>query len=72
MLLREFFAHKRDHIASDELNELNGVRKNLEQYCNQVQNIIFGQNVEIENRLTQTKIQNAINVHSVIYLVWLY
>lgn len=69
MHLRAFFTRERDRIAVDESSELNRMQKDLEMRCNQVQNIIFGQDVEIRNRLSESKIQNAINVHSIIYLV---
>ncbi|XP_032675636.1 dynein regulatory complex subunit 2 [Odontomachus brunneus] len=62
------FVHERDHIASNEVEELNRIRKNLEQRCEQVQSIIFKQDKQIEHTLTQTKIQNAINTYSVVYL----
>lgn len=69
MHMHEFFACERNRIVSDEMNELNRVRKNLEEHCYQLQNIIFGQDKRIENVLTQAKIQNAVNIHSIIYLV---
>lgn len=67
--LHETFARERNRIVSVEMNELNRVRKNLEQYCNQLQNITFGQDKRIENILTQTNIQNAVNISSIVYLV---
>lgn len=69
MHLHESFTHERNHITTDEVNELNKIREDLEQFCNQLQNIIFGQDKEIENKLMQTKIQNATNIHSIVYLV---
>ncbi|XP_011694704.1 PREDICTED: coiled-coil domain-containing protein 65 [Wasmannia auropunctata] len=66
--LHETFARERNRIVSVEMNELNRVRKNLEQYCNQLQNITFGQDKRIENILTQTNIQNAVNISSIVYL----
>jgi len=67
--LYEFFTRECDHVSSKDINELNKTRKNLEQHCNQLQNIIFGQNKEIESRLTQMKIRNAVNIYSIVYLV---
>lgn len=72
MHLHESFTHKRNHITTDEVNELNKIRGDLEQLCNQLQNIIYGQDKKIENKLMQTKIQNAINIHSIVYLVQKY
>lgn len=69
MHLHESFTNERNHIAINEVNELNRVRRDLEQLCDQLQNIIFGQDKEIGSKLTQTKIQNAINIHSIVYLV---
>lgn len=69
MHLHKSFTHERNHIATYEINELNRVRRDLEQLCNQLQNIIFGQDKEIGSKLTQTKIQNAINIYSIVYLV---
>ncbi|XP_018310021.1 coiled-coil domain-containing protein 65 [Mycetomoellerius zeteki] len=66
--LHESFARERNRVVSDETNELNRMRKNLEQYCSQLQNINFGQDKKIENILTQTKIQNAANIYSIAYL----
>ncbi|EGI61092.1 Coiled-coil domain-containing protein 65 [Acromyrmex echinatior] len=66
--LHKSFAHERNRIVSDETNELNRIRNNLEQYCSQLQNINFGQDKNIENILTQTKIQNAINIYGIAYL----
>ncbi|KAG5345686.1 DRC2 protein, partial [Acromyrmex heyeri] len=66
--LHESFAHERNRIVSDETNELNRIRNNLEQYCSQLQNINFGQDKSIENILTQTKIQNAVNIYGIAYL----
>ncbi|XP_012219705.1 dynein regulatory complex subunit 2 isoform X2 [Linepithema humile] len=66
--LHEFFAHERDHVALNEVNKLHEVRRALEKQCEQLQNMIFGQDKEIEDRLTQTKIQNAANIYSVVYL----
>ncbi|XP_025988081.1 dynein regulatory complex subunit 2 [Solenopsis invicta] len=68
MQLHEFFARERNRIVSDEMNELNRARKNLEQHCDQLQNIIFGQDKKIENVLMQTKTQNAVNIYSIVYL----
>ncbi|KAM0732414.1 Dynein regulatory complex subunit 2 [Formica fusca] len=68
MHLHESFTNERNHIAINEVNELNRVRRDLEQLCDQLQNIIFGQDKEIGSKLTQTKIQNAINIHSIVYL----
>ncbi|KAL6441033.1 hypothetical protein ACFW04_003417 [Cataglyphis niger] len=68
MHLHESFTHERNHIVTNEMNKLNKIRRDLKQLCNQLQNIIFGQNKEIENKLMQTKIQNAINIHSIVYL----
>lgn len=70
--LHESFARERNRVVSDETNELNRMRKNLEQYCSQLQNINFGQDKKIENILTQTKIQNAANIYSIAYLVWIF
>lgn len=67
--LHESFACERNRIVSNEMNGLNRIRKNLEQHCNQLQNITLGQDERIENILTQTKIQNAINIYSIVYLV---
>jgi len=72
MHLHESFTHERNHITTDEVNELNKIRGDLEQLCNQLQSIIFGQDKEIENKLMQTKIQNATNIHSIVYLVQKY
>lgn len=69
MYLHESFARERNRIASDEMCKLNKVRKDLKQHCQQVQYIISIQDKKIEDRLMQTKIQNAINVHSILYLV---
>ncbi|KYN02755.1 PREDICTED: coiled-coil domain-containing protein 65-like [Cyphomyrmex costatus] len=66
--LHESFVRERNHIISDETNELNRIRKNLDQYCSQLQNINFGQDKRIENILTQTKIQNAVYISSIAYL----
>ncbi|XP_011645866.2 LOW QUALITY PROTEIN: dynein regulatory complex subunit 2 [Pogonomyrmex barbatus] len=66
--LHESFAHERNRVISDETNKLNRVRKNLEQHCDQLQNIIFGQDKKIENILMQTKIQNAVNIYNIVYL----
>ncbi|KAL0101538.1 hypothetical protein PUN28_018988 [Cardiocondyla obscurior] len=66
--LHETFARERKHTVSNEMNELNRVRMNLEDYCHQLRSIIFGQDKKIEDVLTQTKIQNAINIYSVVYL----
>lgn len=70
--LHESFAHERDRIALNEVNELNEVRKALEKQCNQLQNTIFEQNKKIEDGLMQTKIRNAANIYSIVYLVWRY
>ncbi|XP_012061368.1 PREDICTED: coiled-coil domain-containing protein 65 [Atta cephalotes] len=56
------------YYSSNETNELNRIRNNLEQYCSQLQNINFGQDKRIENILMQTKIQNAVNIYSIAYL----
>lgn len=72
MHLHESFTHERNHIATNEVNELNRIRRDLEQLCDQLQIIIFGQNKEIGNKLMQTKIQNAINIHSIVYLVQIF
>lgn len=72
MYLHKSFTHERNHIATDEVNELNKVRRDLEQLCDQLQNIIFGQDKEIGSKLTQTKIQNAINIYSIVYLVQIF
>lgn len=72
MHLHESFTHERNHIATNEMNKLNKIRRDIEQLCDQLQNIIFGQNKEIENKLMQTKIQNAINIHSIVYLVQIF
>ncbi|XP_071574788.1 dynein regulatory complex subunit 2 isoform X2 [Temnothorax nylanderi] len=66
--LHESFARERTRIVSNEMNELNRVRKHLQEHCHQLQNIIFGQDKKIENVLTQTKIQNAVNIYSIVYL----
>ncbi|CAL1689109.1 unnamed protein product [Lasius platythorax] len=68
MHLHKSFTYERNHIGTDEVNELNKVRRDLEQLCDQLQNIIFGQDKEIGSKLTQTKIQNAINIYSIVYL----
>lgn len=70
--LHEAFTFQRNRIVSDEMNEINRARKNLEKHCHQLRNIIFGQDNKIENVLTQTKIQNAVNIYSIVYLVWIY
>ncbi|XP_024876407.1 dynein regulatory complex subunit 2 isoform X1 [Temnothorax curvispinosus] len=66
--LHESFARERTRIVSNEINELNRVRKHLQEHCHQLQNIIFGQDKKMENVLTQTKIQNAVNIYSIVYL----
>ncbi|XP_077270371.1 dynein regulatory complex subunit 2 [Temnothorax americanus] len=66
--LHESFARERTRIVSNEMNELNRVRKHLQEHCHQLQNIIFGQDKKMENVLTQTKIQNAVNIYSIVYL----
>ncbi|XP_028047432.1 dynein regulatory complex subunit 2 [Monomorium pharaonis] len=66
--LRESFSRERNRIVSGEMTELSRARKNLQQHCDQLQNIIFGQNEKLENVLTQTKIQNATNIYSIVYL----
>lgn len=70
--LHESFVHQRNRIVSTETNELNRVRKNLEEQCHQLQNIIFGQDKRIENVSMQTKVQNAVNIYSIVYLVWIF
>lgn len=67
--LQEFFARERNRVASKDINELNKARENLQQHCNQLQNIIFGQDKEVENRFAQIKIRNAVNVYNIVYLV---
>ncbi|KAH0955823.1 hypothetical protein HN011_004340 [Eciton burchellii] len=66
--LYEFFTRECDRVSSKDINELNKTRKNLEQHCNQLQNIIFGQNKEIESKLMQMKIRNAVNIYNIVYL----
>ncbi|EZA50539.1 hypothetical protein DMN91_009697 [Ooceraea biroi] len=66
--LHEFFARERDRVVSKDVNELNKIQESLEQRCSQLQSIIFGQEKEIENRLTQTKIRNAVNIYGIVYL----
>jgi len=70
--LHESFAREYNRVTSNETNELNRIRNNLEQYCNQLQNINFGQDKRIENILMQTKIQNAVNIYSIAYLVCIF
>ncbi|XP_011869368.1 PREDICTED: coiled-coil domain-containing protein 65-like [Vollenhovia emeryi] len=66
--LHESFAHERNLVVSNETNELSRIRKNLEEHCHQLHNIIFGQDKGIESVLTQTKIQNAVNTCGIVYL----
>lgn len=67
--LHESFTSERNRVVSNEMSELNRIRKNLEQHCFQLQNITFGQDKRMESILMRTKIQNAVNTYSITYLV---
>lgn len=69
MQLHDSFARERDRIASNEMSDLKKTRETLRQYCAKLQDIIVGQDEEVEKKLIETKLRNAVHIQNVVYLV---
>ncbi|KAG7208915.1 hypothetical protein KM043_015095 [Ampulex compressa] len=66
--LHDIFTDELESIQTNEMNELRELWNVMESNCEQVDNIILGQEKILENKISVTKIQNAVNIRSIMYL----